>query len=280
MMYHSVTITRRTIERLEHCKVIVRGGVGIDNVDHLTAREFGIPVCNVPDYGTNEVADMAIGMVLALTRGVVYLNSVLRPGPNAWTYAHAAPLKRVQEQVLAVIGLGRIGTASALRGKALGMDVVFYDPYREDGYEKALGLRRAESLDALLEGASVLTVHCPLTPETERMVDRAAVARMPQGAYLVNTARGGVVDTGAVAEAIASGHLAGAGIDVLPDEEHADDDPLVVAWRDPEHPAHHRVLLTPHSAFYSEQSLLDLRTKVAITCRRALLGEPLRNVVN
>ena len=280
MVYHCVSITRQTIERLEHCKLIVRGGVGYDNVDRVCAREHGIAVCNVPDYGTEEVADSAIGMMLAMTRGMAYLNSVLRPAPAPWTYTLTVPLQRLQKRVFGIVGLGRIGTAAARRAQALGMDVAFYDPYKEDGYEKSLGIKRYETLEELLEQAFVLTVHCPLTPETHRLIDAAALARMPQGAHLINTARGAVVHTGAVAEAIASGQLAGAAIDVLEDEAHADDDPLVVAWRDPEHPAHHRVLLTPHSAFYSEQSLLDLRLKMGETCRRALLDQPLRNVVN
>ena len=112
------------------------------------------------------------------------------------------------------------------------------------------------------------------------MIDAAAIARMPLGSYLVNTARGGVVDTRALPEAIASGQLAGAGIDVLEQEPPPEDDPLLVAWRDRKHAAHHRLILNPHAAFYSEEGLLDIRRKTAEACRRALLGLPLRNVVN
>ncbi len=280
IVYHELSVTRRTIERLERCKLIVRGGVGIDNVDLKCARARGIPVANVPDYGAEEVADSAIGMALALTRGTHLLNSRLRAGQGEWTYQQTVPLARLRGCTFGVVGLGRIGTAVALRAKALGMDVLFYDPYKPDGYDKALGVRRAETLEQLLGESLVVSLHCPLTDETRRMLDAEAMARMRPGSYLVNTSRGEVVDTHALPEAIASGPLAGAAIDVLPKEPPPDDDPLLVAWRDPEHPAHHRLILNPHAAFYSEEGLLDIRRKTAEACRRAVLGLPLRNVVN
>ena len=280
MVYHHLSVGRRMIERLERCRLIVRCGVGYDNVDHIFARERGIPVCNVPDYGTEDVADAAIGHALSLARGIAFLNSQLRAGLGEWSYTRAAPLLRLRNRAFAVVGLGRIGTATAQRAKGLGMDVVFYDPYKPDGYDKALGIRRVETLEELLEQAFILSLHCPLTEETHHLIDAAAIARMPMGSYLVNTSRGAVLDTSAVPGAIATGRLAGAGIDVLPEEPPAPDDPLIVAWRDPGHPAHHRVLITPHSAFYSEQGLEDMRLKGTEAVRRVLLGEPLRNVVN
>lgn len=280
ILFHELVLTRRTLQRLRRCKVIVRAGVGYDNVDHLFARQCGIPVANVPDYGSEEVADTAIAMTLALARGVHLLNSRLRAGLGPWSYRQVAPLARLRGSVFGVIGLGRIGTAAALRAKALGMDVVFYDPYKPDGYDKALGIRRAETLEALLAQSLVVSIHCPATDETRRMIDAAALARMPRGSYLVNTARGAIVDARAVLEAIHSGQLAGAGIDVYEQEPPGPDDPLLVAWRDPEHPAHHRLILNPHAAFYSEAGLLDMRLKGAEACRRAILGLPLRNVVN
>jgi D-3-phosphoglycerate dehydrogenase/C-terminal binding protein len=190
------------------------------------------------------------------------------------------PIYRLRGRVFAVVGLGRIGTATALRAKALGMDVAFYDPYKQDGYDKALGVRRVEKLDDLLRQAFVVSVHCPLTPETKHIIDSRALALMPDGSFLVNTARGGTVDATAIPAAIRSGKLAGAAIDVLPQEPPPDDHPLLVAWRDPADLCHDRVILNPHSAFYSEEGLLDMRVKGAQACRRALLGDVLRNVVN
>jgi len=280
MLYHNLRISTATISALTNCKLIVRCGVGFDNVDRVVARSKGIPVANVPDYGTEEVADSAIGLMLSLTRGIHLLNQRLQHGNGAWTYLHSAPIVRLRGRVFAIVGLGRIGAATALRAKALGMDVAFYDPYTEDGMDKALGIRRIESLDALLAQAFVVSTHCPLTPETRHIIDAKAIAKMPNGSYVVNTARGAVVDATCIADAILSGKLAGAGIDVLPDEPPPADHPLLVAWRDPKHPAYERVIVNPHSAFYSEEGLLEMRIKGSETCRRALLGEPMRNVVN
>ncbi len=280
MLYHNIVIGRDTINRLKNCKLIVRCGVGFDNVDHKFARERGIPVGNVPDYGTEEVADSAIGLMLSLTRGINFFNNRLQRKEGAWSYIPVSPLHRLRGRVFGIIGLGRIGTAAAVRAKALGMDVAFYDPLKNDGYDKAIGVRRVEKVEDLCKQAFVLSVHCPLTPETKHIVDARTIALMPDRSFLVNTARGGTVDATAIPAAIRSGKLAGAAIDVLPMEPPPDDHPLLVAWRDPKDPCHDRVILNPHSAFYSEEGLLDMRVKGAQACRRALLGEPLRNVVN
>lgn len=280
IVYHELSLTRATICRLEQCRVIVRGGVGFDNVDRQFARERGIPVCNVPDYGSEEVADSALAMLLSLTRGTHRANSRLREGREDWSYQVAAPLVRLRGRVLGIVGLGRIGTATALRATSLGMDVAFFDPYKPDGYDKALGIRRVETLGELLGQSLAVSLHCPLTEETHHLIDAAALAAMPRGSYLVNTSRGGVVDCAALPEALASGRLAGAGIDVLEQEPPPADDPLLAAWRDPRHPAHHRLILNPHLAWYCEDGRTEMRRKGAQTCRRALLGEPLRNVVN
>ncbi len=280
MVYHMLKISERTIERLRHCKLIVRCGVGYDNVAGAAARRRGIALCNVPDYGTEEVADSAIGLTLALARGIAYLNSRLRDKQGPWTYTQVQPVWRLRGRTFGIVGLGRIGSAAALRAKALGMDVLFFDPYVPDGRDKSLGVRRVETFDELLALSHVLSLHCPLTAETRHLINAETVERLPRGSFLVNTARGGVVDTTAIPAAIASGRLAGAGIDVFDGEPPADDQPLIAAWRDPDHPAHHRVLINPHSAFYCEEGLNEMRVKGSDACRRAILGLPLRNVVN
>ncbi|MFM8702628.1 MAG: C-terminal binding protein [Planctomycetia bacterium] len=280
MMYHNLHITRKTIERLKNCRLIVRCGVGFDNVDRAFARERGIAVANVPDYGTEEVADSAIGMMLTLARGIHQFNARLRDRPDPWMYNVFAPLHRLRGRTFAIVGLGRIGMATALRAKALGMDVAFFDPYRQDGFDKTLGIRRVESVEELFRQAHVLSIHCPLTPETRHLVSAESLEWLPRGAFLVNTARGGVVDTAAIPAALVSGRLAGAGIDVLVQEPPSADDPLLVAWRDREHPAYERLIVNPHAAFYSEEGLRDMRVKGSDACRRVLSGEQLRNVVN
>lgn len=280
LLYHYLGLSAQTINRLTRCRIIVRCGVGYDNVDRGAARAKGIPVCNVPDYGTADVADSAIGMMLALTRGIHVLNSRLRRGEGGWAHEQAAPLFRLHGRTLGIIGMGRIGTATALRAKAIGMDVVYYDPYAPQGRDKSLGVRCVETLEELLQLSFVVSPHCFLSPETRHIINRNTLALMPKGSYLVNTSRGGVVDVLAVVEALASGHLAGAGIDVLETEPPADDHPLITAWRDPLHPAHDRLILNPHSAFYCEEGLMDMRVKGARNVRRVLEGKQPYNVVN
>lgn len=280
MVYHNLSLTALTINRLEKCKLIVRCGVGFDNVDHALARKLDIPVANVPDYGTEEVADSAIGMALALTRGIHQYNLRMRAQPDPWMYHIASPLYRLRGRVFGIVGLGRIGTATARRALAMGMDVRFYDPFKPDGYDKANGVRRVESLKELMQESFILSMHCPLNEHSLRMINAETLDWLPMGSYLVNTARGDVVDTNAIPDAIASGRLSGAAIDVLAEEPPSPDNPLLVAWRDPNHPAYERLIVNPHSAFYCEEGLTDMRRKGAEACRRALTGGTLRNVIN
>ena len=280
MLYHNLSLSAATIQTLENCKLIVRCGVGFDNVDHVFARSRGIPVANVPDYGTEEVADSAIGMALTMTRGIHLYNQRMRNNPDPWMYHVASPLHRQRSRVFGIVGLGRIGTATAKRALALGMDVRFYDPFKPDGYDKAIGVQRVETLEELMRESFVLSLHCPLNDSSRQMINAATLQWLPMGSYLVNTARGDVVDTNAIPAAIASGRLAGAAIDVLAEEPPQSDNPLLVAWRDPTHPAHERLIINPHSAFYCEEGLTDMRRKGAEACRRVLTGEMLRNVIN
>jgi D-3-phosphoglycerate dehydrogenase/C-terminal binding protein len=280
MVYHFLPVGAATLSRLKHCKLIVRCGVGIDNVDGAAARKLGIPLSNVPDYGTEDVSDTAIALTLTLARGTHLLNSRLRANRGEWTYTQAAPVFRLRGRTFGIVGMGRIGTATAHRAKALGMEVVFHDPYIADGWERAHGVRRVQTLAELLAQSHVLSLHCPATKETSRMIGAAQIARLPRGSFLINTARGTIVNTADIVPAIRSGQLAGAGIDVLPVEPPQPDDPLIAAWRDPDDPCHDRVIIGPHAAFYCEEGIRDIRVKSAEACRRALLGQPIRNVVN
>ncbi len=280
MMYHQFNVTRRIIASLTRCRLIIRCGVGVDNVDHAFAATMGIPVANIPDYGTEDVADTAMSMMLALARGVHLLNSRLRRAEGPWHYSPVVPLHRLRGRTFGIVGLGRIGTAAALRAKAFGMEVWYYDPYAPDGRDKSLGVNRAESVEELFRRTHVLSLHCPLTPETRSLVNADSLKLLPHGAYVINTARGAVTEPMAILRSIEDGHLAGAALDVLEKEPPSDEDALLRAWRDPHHPAHDRLILNPHSAFYTEQGLRDMRVKGSENVRRVLLGEPPRNVVN
>lgn len=280
MVYHFLKFTEATVARLQRCKVIIRCGAGFDNVAGVACRKRGIALCNVPDYGSEEVADSALGMALSLMRGIHFLNSRLRRGQGAWTYEQFKPVHRLRGRTFGIVGVGRIGTAAALRAKAFGFDVVFHDPYAPDGREKALGIRRVETFDELLSQSDVISLHCPLTPETHHLMNRQTIAKMRPGAFLVNTSRGGVVDPLAALEAVTAGHLWGVGLDVLEQEPPDPLHPLIAAWRDPGHAAHDRIIINPHAAFYCEQGLTDMRVKGSQNVRRVLSSGVPRNVVN
>lgn len=280
MVYHFVTITRRTIEHLERCKLIIRCGVGYDNIDHIAAREYGIPVANVPDYGTEEVADSAIALLLSLMRGTHLMNSRLQHKQGPWLYELVKPQHRLRGQTLGLVGMGRIGMATALRAKSLGLNVLYYDPYVVDGMDKAIGVKRCETLEEMLPRCHAVSVHCPRTIETQHILSTRTIAMLPRGAYLVNTSRGGCVDAYAVLAAIESGQLRGAALDVLEIEPPAEDDPLMQAWRTPGTLAHDRLIINPHAAFYSEEGIDDIRIKASENCRRVIVGNSPRNVVN
>ncbi len=268
LLWHHVELTAPVLQRLDRCRAIVRNGVGFDNVDIDACSALGISVCNVPDYGTEEVADHAIALSLCLSRRVLPAAATVRSGK--WDWRSAEPVRRSSTQTFGVLGLGRIGTAVALRARAFGFRVVFYDPYRPDGVDKALGLLRAPDFSSLLCQSDILSIHTPLTAETRHMVSAAALGQLPKGALVVNTARGPIVDERALAEALHQGHLAGAGLDVVEQE------PLP----DPRLLSHPNCIITPHSAFYSEESLREMREKSARTVLEILHNRPARNLVN
>ena len=276
-----ITIDAALIGGLSRCRQIVRAGVGFDQIDIAAAAARAIPVCNTPHYGTTDVADHAIAMMLALSRGIVAFNDALKLDPaQGWDFLRAPTVRRLAGLTFGVLGLGRIGTAAALRAKAFGMDVMFFDPYRPSGTELALGLRRVDSVESLLRQADVLSIHTPLTKETENLINAETLAMMRSDAILVNTARGSIVDTAALLSALREGRFAAAGLDVLPVEPSAPGDPLVDAWRDCDPALSGRLILSPHAAFYSPSSLIDLRTKSAKVVLDYVKDGRLRNCVN
>ena len=268
IIWQNTLITERTLDQLKCCRALIRNGVGFDSVDITAAAARGIPVCNVPDYGTEEVADHTIALTLALTRQLFPLDSeAKRPG---WKLVAKDKLRRTSTLTFGVIGLGRIGTATALRAKALGFRVVFYDPHLTNGVHKAVGIERADSLAKLLKESDVVSIHCPLSDETHYLIAEEELAQMKPTAYLVNTARGGIVKKKAVLAALKKGVIAGAGLDVI---EH---EPLKTKAeaRTP------NLIATCHAAFCSREGMVEMRTTSARIAKQAIQGKPLDNVVN
>jgi D-3-phosphoglycerate dehydrogenase len=268
IVFHEIRLTDASLRSLAKCRGIVRCGVGVDNVDLQAAGQRGIVVCNVPDYGTEEVADHALMLLLAVARRLLPADQSVRAGN--WHPAVLFGAPRLRGRTLGLIGCGRIGTALALRAKALGMRILFYDPYKPDGYEKAIGVERCRRLDEMLRQSEFVSLHCPSTPQTHHILNAATLALLPEGAYVINTARGACIDLEALLGTMESGKVAYAALDVV-EREPLDADRLR------QHP---KVLLTPHAAFYSVEGYAEMRTKCAEEIRRMLTGEPVRNPVN
>jgi D-3-phosphoglycerate dehydrogenase/C-terminal binding protein len=278
ILFHEISLPAEVIHRLQRCQVIVRGGVGFDNVDLAAAAAARIPVCNVPDYGVDEVADHALGLALALNRGFTRVERSLRRTLTPWDKRAVEPVERLAGQTFGILGLGRIGAATAMRAKAFRMRVIACDPFLRPGLEKSFGVPLVD-FDTLLKESDILSLHTPLTDQTRHIIDAAALARMKRTAILVNTSRGAVVDVDALADALDAGRLFGAGIDVLPVEPATTACRLVRLWQE-DRPVPLNLILTPHTAFYSESGLEEIRIKSAQEVARALRHEPLRNVVN
>ncbi len=279
LAWHDLKWDAKILESLKRCKAIVRVGAGFDNVDLEAARRFGITVCNVPDYGTNDVADHAIALLLALARGLNGHNRGSRGSPSGWVWGNV-PTFRLTEKKIGIVGLGRIGTAAALRAKAFGMKVGFYDPYKPSGWEKALGLTRYHRIEDVARDCDVISLHTPLTPETRGMIGKSYLAIAKRGQVLINTARGPIVEWTAFSEALRSGQIGSAGFDVLPEEPLNSKDPLLKAWISEDPGLRDRLLITPHCAFYSEEALAEMRRKAAEEALRILSGEKPLNEVN
>jgi len=274
-------VTEHDLARFPKLRAVCRMGVGYDKVNRVAAARRRITVLNVPDYGTTEVADHAITLALALRRGLLIHHEAQRASPPAaWRYIDDPLVRRMSVQTFGIVGMGRIATAVALRAKAFGFRVVFYDPYLPNGVELGLGISRAATLDELLRQTDTLSVHVPLTPETNGMLGLRALSLLPRGAVVVNTARGLTIDIDALATLLKSGHLAGVGLDVVPVEPPVEPVPeLMRAYRAREPWTIGRLIITPHSAFYTPQAWDDIRTKSAETMRAFLLGPRPQNVI-
>ena len=268
IVWHNMPLAATGIAKLKNCRAIIRNGVGFDSVDIAAARDRGIAVCNVPDYGTEEVADHAIALALALCRQIIPLDREAKQ--LGWSIRVTPRLRRLRTLTFGIVGLGRIGTATALRAKALGFRVIFHDPYLPNGADKAVGVTRAHTLDELLEQSDVISLHCPLNDETRHLIAERELSLLKPGAFVVNTARGAIIKKAAILAALHDGRLAGAGLDVIEDE------PL----RTTEEAATPNLIATCHAAFCSVESKIEMRTTSARIALAAVRGEPLENVVN
>tara|TARA_B110001452_G_scaffold223656_1_gene196981 strand:+ start:363 stop:1457 length:1095 start_codon:yes stop_codon:yes gene_type:complete len=265
---------QEALAAFERLRVLVRVGVGYDSIDLGAAARSGVAVCNVPAYGVEEVADTAMAHILGLYRRTHLLASRVASGAitsslNSVVQREAAGATRVRGQRLGIVGLGRIGTAVALRAQAFGFSVGFYDPQLPDGADKALGgLRRFEAVEVLLEQSDCVSLHCTYNPSSHHIIDEAALHRLPTGALVVNTARGGLIDDAALAAALEAGRLGGAALDCQEVEPAVGGSVYLELLR--RRAGAVNLILTPHSSFYSDQSVVQMRQMASAEASRAL----------
>jgi lactate dehydrogenase-like 2-hydroxyacid dehydrogenase len=264
-----------------NAQALVRAGVGYDGLDLEAWGRNGTAVFNVPDYGTSEVADHAIGLMLALTRGVITYNDAIRADPaTGWMQGIAPAVRRLRDAVFGIVGLGRIGLATSIRARSFGMRIAFYDPYLPSGMEIAVGAQRCASLHELIAISDVVSIHAPSSEETRGLVGATALAHAKPDLVLINTARGSIVDLDALHDVLRTRRIMAAGLDVLPTEPADPTHPLIEAWRRGEDWVLGRLVLTPHAAFYSPSSVIDMRVKSVETVLRHLRSGDLSNCVN
>uniref|UniRef100_A0A7N6B1U5 C-terminal-binding protein 2 n=1 Tax=Anabas testudineus TaxID=64144 RepID=A0A7N6B1U5_ANATE len=279
MMYHTITLTREDLEKFKALRIIIRIGSGYDNIDIKAAGELGIAVCNIPSAAVEETADSTLCHILNLYRRNTWLYQALREGTRVQSVEQirevASGAARIRGETLGLIGFGRSGQAVAVRAKVFGFNVIFYDPYLQDGLERSLGVQRVYTLQDLLYQSDCVSLHCNLNEHNHHLINDFTIKQMRQGAFLVNTARGGLVDEKALAQALKEGRIRGAALDVHETEPFSfAQGPLKDAPN---------LICTPHTAWYSEQASLEMREAAATEIRRAITGripDSLRNCVN
>jgi D-3-phosphoglycerate dehydrogenase len=255
------------IRQMTHCRIISRFGIGVDNVDIPAATGAGIVVTKVPDYCVDEVSDHTMALLLAAVRKIPMASEQVHSG--TWKMPNVVPIHRLRGRVLGLVSFGRIPQLVAPKARAFGLRVVAYDPFLPAEVFTSAGVEQVD-FPELLKISDYVSVHSPLVPETTGLFNADAFKQMKKTAYLVNTARGPIVDEAALAQALDSGEIAGAALDVMTQEPPVDS-PLI---------GNKKVILTPHTSFYSEESLVELQTKAAQEVVAVLSGKAPRNPVN
>lgn len=264
-----VNMDRKIFEALPTVKCVVRYGVGYDSVNLDDANEYGVQICNVPDYGTREVADQGLALMMALVRKVCLTNKLIRQG--VWDYRREIPIYRLSNCTVGICGVGRIGSEFAKRVAALGCKVIAYDVDNKNKNRRFPDFVEFVDFDEMIKRSDIISIHCPLNEHTYHMFGKKQFSEMKSSAYIINVARGGIIDEEALLWALENNEIAGAGLDVVETESLTDDNPLL---------KFDNFIVSPHTAWYSEQSSADLKRKAAEEGLRFLKGEKVHYPVN
>ena len=284
LVWHT-KISEITLKKLNKQTAIIRYGVGIDNIDLKSVKKYNHIFANTPDYGVDEVADTASAMILNLIRKIQIYNNRTKSHFGSWqgeviNLNKDNPIKRTSEHSLGIIGLGRIGSALALRMKAHNIQIGFYGPYIESGYEKVLGIKRYKTLKDLKSKSSVISINAVLTPETNKMVNKEFINSLIDNTILVNTARGAIIeDLDVILEGLKNNKLSAVGLDVLPEEPPKQSNRLIEIWKNSKDILSDRIIINPHAGYFSSQSIKEMRVKASENMLSFLVGNKVNNIV-
>ncbi len=278
LVWHA-ELNEKTLSDFPNLNSIVRYGVGVDNIDLDFCKQKGIKVFNNPDYGVDEVSDTTIAMIMSLGRNINFYNSKAKDlfcVPNSdfpWQENTLSSSMRFKDISLGLIGVGRIGSAVALKMKNIVGNLNFYDPYVPAGYEKVLGAKRYDLLDKFLENSQIISFHVPLTNETRGMINKSLIDQLQENSILINTSRGGIIDSlDCLHEGLVSGKLLSIGLDVLPEEPPSlsKKEKLLSSWAKEDENLTDKIIINPHTSYYSPQSYQEMRKKAAIMALNCL----------
>lgn len=263
-------VDKGIINKLAKCKIISVNGVGVDSIDIKAATDCGICVANVPDYCIEEVAVHTVSLLLSCARKIVHLDRKVREGN--WSYKNAIPINKFQNRTLGIIALGKIGCRVSQIMQTFGFKVIYYNPLRPAKVFSLENVRMVSSMQELLGKSDVVSIHCPLVPETRNLINEEQLGLMKTDAILINTSRGGIVNETALYKALKEGKIAAAGLDVMTKEPPEPNNPLLTL---------ENIVITPHVAFYSEEAMKEVRIRAANEVIRVLVENRLpKNLVN
>jgi len=272
-------INEEYVKKIPRLRGVQRYGVGYDNLDLNYLKSKDIISCNNPDYGVDEVSDTAVAMILNIARGVYQYNHLAKKYTESWQENINPKIKRNSDTVIGIIGAGRIGGSVIMKCNALKLQTVFFDPYKERGYEKMINSKRLETLNELLNVSDIVSIHTPLSKETKGLVNQSFLENMKLGASLVNTARGGLFqDIDLLFNSLRSNHLDSLAIDVL-EQEPPNMSLLIDAWRKSENWVNGRLIINPHTAYFSQAAYREIRINAARNALRILEGKNPFNVL-
>tara|TARA_B100000989_G_scaffold204258_1_gene154578 strand:- start:2023 stop:3033 length:1011 start_codon:yes stop_codon:yes gene_type:complete len=285
LVWHT-QISDKTLKRLKKCKAIIRYGVGFDNINIKSARLKNIDCANTPDYGISEVADTACSMMLNLIRKINLYNFNCKKYKNEWQVNVLKeniknPVKRLNEHKLGIIGFGRIGSLVSLRMREFGLKIGYYDPYVKKDKGKFSFLKKFKSINELVNFSSVISINCVLNDQTKSLINSTLIKQMNYNTIIVNTARGKIIkNLDCLMVGLKSLRIGGLGLDVLPEEPPNFNDKLIKAWIHEKNPHHSKIIINPHSGYYSSRSVVEMREKASKNALRVLNGKKILNKVN